>query len=428
MIHIYSNDEEKLVKMVVKVHGDGGKATVGIWSRDTILFLVVHHQTEATTAATRHHRSSSIIHRRKVIMDAQAKKKALYRAKLKAQKQDKRIDSPLVRYNESDQPVCKVCDIVLKSESAWSAHQISAKHREAIQNVKAAASRANNVKPGASTEYSKAKAEPPAETYKSQTRPPQAQPQSGLPPNFFDNPETKTKQNASRVNNVKPGASTEYNKAKSEPPAETHKSQSRPPQALPQSGLPPNFFDNPETKQNETNNAKLMDKKKKLGSAQAEAAYPFDGENKRVEVSSGTVAENVGDGTQASQTQALPEGFFDDKDADLRARGITPVKLDIKDEYKEFEKLIQEDLKEVDNRLEEEEYDAAEMIEEAETVEQKFCRERVEMFKRKKMELKAARSAKRSKKSQVVEKESSLDESSSDEDSDDAVDWRAKHL
>ncbi|GKC54467.1 zinc finger protein 830 [Tanacetum coccineum] len=99
-----------------------------------------------------------------------------------------------------------------------------------------------------------------------------------------------------------------------------------------------------------------------------------------------------------------------------------------RDEYKEFEKLIQEDLKEVDNRLEEEEYDAAEMIEEAETVEQKSCRERVELFKRKKLELKAARSGKRNKVSQVVEKESSSDESSSDEDSDDAVDWRAKHL
>lgn len=58
----------------------------------------------------------------------------------------------------------------------------------------------------------------------------------------------------------------------------------------------------------------------------------------------------------------------------------------------------------------------------------RFCRERVEMFKRKKMELKAARPAKRSNKPEVVEKESSLDESSSDEDSDDAVDWRAKHL
>lgn len=27
---------------------------------------------------------------------------------------------------------------------------------------------------------------------------------------------------------------------------------------------------------------------------------------------------------------ALPEGFFDDKDADLRARGITPMKPDVK--------------------------------------------------------------------------------------------------
>ncbi|KAK9065039.1 hypothetical protein SSX86_016422 [Deinandra increscens subsp. villosa] len=311
-------------------------------------------------------------------MDAKATKKALYRAKLKAQKQDRRIDSPLVRYNESDQPVCKVCDIVLKSESAWSAHQISAKHREAIKNIKAnaaAASRVNNAKPGASTEFNKAKPERPAESYKSQIRPSQAQPQSVLPSDFFDSPETKTKQN-------------------------------------------------------ETSNARLMDNdnSKKLGSAQAQVAYPLDGENKGVEISSGTVADITGDEVQASQTQVLPEGFFDDKDADLRARGITPVKLDIKDEYKEFEKLILEDLKEVDNRLEEEEYDAAETIEEAETVEQKFCRERVEIFKRKKMELKANRSAKRSKEPQVVEKESSLDESSSDEDSDDAVDWRAKHL
>ncbi|KAI7729243.1 hypothetical protein M8C21_026456 [Ambrosia artemisiifolia] len=408
-------------------------------------------------------------------MDAQAKKKALYRAKLKAQKQDKRIDHPLVRfrllvvqtcstgvwmefvesgrsalmdarwviwicwvwvprYNESDQPVCKVCDIVLKSESAWSAHQISAKHREAINNLKAnaaAANRVTNVKPGDSSELNKTKPEHPAETYKTQTKPPQAQSQSALPSDFFDKPER---------------------------PAQSYKTQTKPPQSQSQSALPSDFFDKPETKtkQNvewegvdrlginfkwtvdwegvvswlETSNAKLVDsdKNKKLGSVQAQVAYPFDGDNKRVQVSSGTVAETVGDETQAPQTRALPQGFFDDKDADLRARGITPVKPDIKDEYKEFEKLIQEDLKEVDNRLEEEEYDAAEMIEEAETVEQKSCRERVEMFKRKKMELKAARSAKRVKDPKVVEKESSVDESSSDEDIDDAVDWRAKHL
>lgn len=311
-------------------------------------------------------------------MDGAAKKKAIYRAKLKAQKLDKRIDSPLVRYNESDQPVCKVCDLVLKSESAWSAHQISAKHREAIQTLKANAAA------------------------------------------------------ASKVNDLKPGASTEFKKPKPELPAES-KSQMGPPQARPHSGLPSNFFDKPDTKrqQNETTKAKLVgnDKTKTLlGSAQAQGTHMTDGENKRVVVSSAKVAEAVVDDTRASQSQSIPENFFDDKDSDQRARGITPVKLNIKDEYKEFEKLIQEDLKEVDNRLEEEEYDAAEMIEEAETVEQKSCRERVELFKRKKLELKAARSGKRNKVSQVVEKESSSDESSSDEDSDDAVDWRAKHL
>lgn len=36
------------------------------------------------------------------------------------------------RYNEFDQPVCRVCDVVLKSESLWDAHQVSRKHREVI--------------------------------------------------------------------------------------------------------------------------------------------------------------------------------------------------------------------------------------------------------------------------------------------------------
>lgn len=34
------------------------------------------------------------------------------------------------RYNEFDQPVCRVCDIVVKSESLWPAHEASRKHHE----------------------------------------------------------------------------------------------------------------------------------------------------------------------------------------------------------------------------------------------------------------------------------------------------------
>ncbi|KAK6939381.1 hypothetical protein RJ641_028912, partial [Dillenia turbinata] len=133
------------------------------------------------------------------------------------------------------------------------------------------------------------------------------------------------------------------------------------------------------------------------------------------------------DGPEIKQVKGvLPEGFFDNKDADLHARGIEPVKLDAKDEYKEFEKLIQEDLQEVDDRLEEEEIDAAEVIEEEESLVQKICKEKVELWKKKKIELKAARSVSRSTVSQVNGKESSLEDSSDDEDF--AVDWRAQHL
>ncbi|EPS72927.1 hypothetical protein M569_01832, partial [Genlisea aurea] len=100
-----------------------------------------------------------------------------------------------------------------------------------------------------------------------------------------------------------------------------------------------------------------------------------------------------GVGATKNAKDALPTGFFDNKDADLRARGIVPVKPDVKDEYKEFEKLIKDDLQEIDNRMEEEEFDAAETIEEEETVEQRSYKERVEMLRRKKLELRASKSS-----------------------------------
>ena len=57
-------------------------------------------------------------------------------------------------------------------------------------------------------------------------------------------------------------------------------------------------------------------------------------------------------------------------------------------------------------------------------------RERVELLKKKKMELMAARASERGKGFEVAGKESSQEDSSSDDDSDVnfAVDWRAQHL
>ncbi|KAL2252498.1 UNVERIFIED_CONTAM: hypothetical protein Sindi_0044500, partial [Sesamum indicum] len=102
----------------------------------------------------------------------------------------------------------------------------------------------------------------------------------------------------------------------------------------------------------------------------------------------------------------------------------------MRDEYKEFEKLIQEDLQEVDNRLEEEEFDAAEMIEEEETVEQRGYIKRVEMLRRKKLELRASKFAGGAKDTEVTGKESNHKDSSSDDEDDEnfKVDWRSKHL
>lgn len=332
-------------------------------------------------------------------MDSQARKKALYRAKLNANKVEKRIESPLVRYNEFDQPVCRVCDVVMKSDSLWPAHQASRKHHETISNIKANAAgvtRNNNVKAESAAELPKSK--PEHSTYlraskdKASVELPKAHSPSVLPPDFFDSKEAKRQKTATMGN--------------------------------------PNPF------------------KKPGDSAQTRLAEPFNSESTRDAFSSAKIVEEklneiqgdrepmrttetvVGSETKQSK-KSLPEGFFDDKDADLRARGITPVKLDVKDEYKEFEKLIQEDLQEVDNRLEEEEIDAAETIEEAETVEQKAYWERVEMLKKKKMELMTARSAAHSRSPQVKSSGSKYeDSSSSDEDSDEnfTVDWRAKHL
>ncbi|XP_043722778.1 protein ABA AND ROS SENSITIVE 1 isoform X2 [Telopea speciosissima] len=350
-------------------------------------------------------------------MDAQAKKKALYRAKLKeasAQKHEKRIDSPLVRYNEHDQPVCRVCDVTLKSESMWPAHQASRKHHEAIQNVKSSAaglSRVNGGKSEALAEVHKPESKYPKELQKTNFEAPKelnkSRSSSVLPEGFFDNPDTKRQRTGSGGNNgsTGPQSSTKlvdsdsslYEYGKAEDSVQTH---SLEPYNSESKGLPTDHV----VESKERNEIKPSNQ---LG--------PWSGKAKVSEVK-----QNTG---------ALPEGFFDDKDADLRARGIEPVKPDIKDEYREFEKLIQGDLKEVDERLEEEEFDAAEMIEGAESLEQQACRQRVEMLKNKQIERKAASSSGKKVPLKATE-EQSKEESSSDEDDDEnfAVDWRAKHL
>nr|POF24213.1 hypothetical protein CFP56_12629 [Quercus suber] len=212
--------------------------------------------------------------------------------------------------------VCRVCDILLKSESHWDAHQVSRKHHEAINTIKANAAGltwVNNVK---------------AEPHKELIKPKSVQ-------------------------------STESHSVKAECSTELPKNQS--------SMLPPNFFDNNDTKMLKTGKDSLKSVETDLYKKTGLSVLPEESSNMRWEV---------------------------------------------------------------DDRFEKEEIDAAEMIEEAEAVEQKTYWEKVEMLRKKKLELQVARPVKRRKASEGVAKESRHEESSSDNDSGEnfAVDWRAQHL
>lgn len=320
--------------------------------------------------------------------------KALFRMKLREQKQEKRINSPLVEYNEYDQPVCKVCKLTLKSDSQWAGHQVSQKHHEAIQNLKAAASR-KATSGGIRTDLTKELKKPPSATtskaefseiHESKRQKIDGssvkQPKGILPDGFFD-------------------SSTHEEKV----PSHTPNSKAAGLVAKPVKGaLPEGFFDTPDG----SGSSQLFNQNSQL-----------------------SLITWTSDGSETKPPKgSLPEGFFDNKDADLRARGIQPTKIDVNDVYKEFEKEIQEDLQEVDDRLEEEEIDAADYRAGYDVLEEMELRDQVEMLKKKFVEAKTTtRLQKGQQRPSFMDQESSEESSSgSDEGDDFVVDWRAQHL
>ncbi|KAL3687493.1 hypothetical protein R1sor_013802 [Riccia sorocarpa] len=291
-------------------------------------------------------------------MDAKTAMKA--RMREAAQKRGKKIDSPLVRYNDLGQPVCKVCNIAIKAETLWPAHVASRQHKAAVDELKAKAAA-----------QSAPKAPEPPQPSVAVTRP-----SSSLPEDFFDSPQPK------RANQ---GAGTQPSK-------------------------PPKSVKVPETKA--TGQTVANGIKNEVRPAQ---------DQKRDEQSVKQVS--------APGKGSLPEGFFDSVDADHRARGLEPPKLDIKDEYKEFRKLIKEDMVGADVRLEEEEAEAAEEREERELLEQRTLLERIDMIKQRKQERLAA-AQRENKREEAKVEESSGDSSDESEEEEDTflMDWRAKTL
>lgn len=336
-------------------------------------------------------------------MNRQAQSKALFRSKLResSQNRDKRIDSPLVRYNENDQPVCRVCNVTLKSESIWPAHQASRKHHEAIEYVKASAAgvtQANEVNAKKTTELQK------------------PSPSSTLPADFFDSQETKRQKTVPNSDVSESGVG----KSAGDYLIQIDRNENN----------PSNKLDQPSNKLSQAPQKLDSSEVKRVKGVLPDGFFDNVERSESVKLSQFQEPSKMLDGMESKQVKGvLPEGFFDNKDADLRARGIEPVKVDINDAYKEFEKEIQEDLQGVDDRLGEEEIDAAEIREEFESLEQQAYREKVELVKRQLLEVKATRIA-RGQKSPAFKGKESSDESSSDDDeeNDFAVDWRAKRL
>ncbi|KAG2626631.1 zinc finger protein 830-like [Panicum virgatum] len=361
-------------------------------------------------------------------------RKAIFRAKLREtkEKQQRRIDPSLVRYNEFDQPICRVCNITLKSEALWPAHQVSRKHHEAkaAATAKAAA--------GAGSQGNNTKQEQPVESHKQKS--------NTLPTNFFDNQGTKRQNDDTgpEGRSVRREVAVVQPKAKE---ASSDKPSVRPDQMAKKGShtntnakgiLPRNFFDYadedeaPAPAPNELSTSGDIANSTHMQVKGVPDGF-FDNNktgNGMQSSEPGSLSKEAKSSGTAQVKASLPEGFFDNKDADLRARGIQPQKVDMNDAYKEFEKEIQEDLQEVDDRLEEEEIDAAAEREEYLTLEQQEYRQRVDMLKKQLVESKAARTAKVNSKPVGMDTESSSDSSSDEEDdsTDFAVDWRAQHL
>lgn len=205
--------------------------------------------------------------------------------------------------------------------------------------------------------------------------------------------------------------------------------------ARPASVLPEGFFDTPVSKQPRTDSKSNMVEKKKAVSETVSTQPRVLLETKtKTETISSNISESPSE-KKSTGKSSLPEGFFDSKAADHKARGVELPKLDIKEELKEFQMAVNEELEEVDIRQLEDEADAADEREMREASTQRSLLERVEALRSKKEEraLALAQAKKNEGKGSVkeveVEEEDEVDE---EDDDDDGVfgllDWRAKHF
>eukprot|EP00252_Welwitschia_mirabilis_P005039 TRINITY_DN1544_c0_g2_i1.p1 TRINITY_DN1544_c0_g2~~TRINITY_DN1544_c0_g2_i1.p1 ORF type:complete len:349 (-),score=94.36 TRINITY_DN1544_c0_g2_i1:403-1449(-) len=346
-----------------------------------------------------------------------ADRQALFRAT--ARRRQKRLDDPLIRYNDKDQPVCKVCNLALRSESEWSVHLVSKKHKQAVENFKAMASKLGAAKSKKVThDADKNDAVQPSSSLAT------TRSSTALPSDFFDKPEAK-RQCSGPITSVpvddRNSSTTSLNTQTASALHESNLIESK--------GV---TFSRPK---NIVNNGDASLEKTSLEkNVQETTSRMISDDTATREAMEHALSSKLHDSANTQKANdnhvkgTLPEGFFDNKEADLRARGLKPVKPDIKDELREFQKVIQEDLQEVDDRLDEEENDAAEEREVKDLLEQRAYVERVELLKNKQREISMAKASAKVKSLSFMNDESSDDSSDEDIDEEMLIDWRAKNL
>ncbi|XP_038653642.1 zinc finger protein 830 [Scyliorhinus canicula] len=252
----------------------------------------------------------------------------LMREKQRAAAGNKRIDSPLAKYNSLGHLSCVLCSAPIKNELLWQTHVLGKQHKENLEKQKATKQTTGpstvpvgkrKVTDAESQATKKVKVFGESKTSAA----------SRLPADFID-PENKVSQQPisaqhSGLSLVVGGYEEDGNDMDEEDTkgaladssvgvAPLHKNAALPAPVQVEPGLPADFFD----------------------STLAPSAHPHSGSIQKPEQSDKTVER------KENTAEALPEGFFDDPVKDAKVRKVDPPKDQMDKEWEEFQKEIRQ--------------------------------------------------------------------------------------
>ncbi|XP_043467992.1 zinc finger protein 830 [Leptopilina heterotoma] len=159
----------------------------------------------------------------------------------------KKIESPLAKYNSLGQLTCIICKITVNNEAAWPIHINSKKHKENIENAKQQLEKAKSTVSGQKRSSSTLHESQPVKKVKGilKNSSPSSQTKSQLPADFFDNKppsgkndSTKSKSKASKATTNVESSEIITNDEESENDNQTKVKDNS-------SVLPEGFFDDP---------------------------------------------------------------------------------------------------------------------------------------------------------------------------------------